>query len=125
MIDPAMHEILLPLWLRLISCSSSGRPGGTLPRKMAGQSTLETKLHQYGCLKVVHRAWSGHWSGGLATCSGEMVAAHWIEVVAVEASASGSSDVGLENSASVSKTERGALVLASKAGSSRVACKTG
>jgi hypothetical protein len=42
MIDPAMHEILLPLWLRLISCSSSGRPGGTLPRKMAGQSTLET-----------------------------------------------------------------------------------
>jgi hypothetical protein len=42
MIDPAMHEIQLPLWLRLISCSSSGRPGGTLPCKMAGQSTLET-----------------------------------------------------------------------------------
>jgi hypothetical protein len=38
----------------------------------------------------------GHWSGGLAACSGEMVAAHWVEVVAVEASASGSSDVGLE-----------------------------
>jgi hypothetical protein len=42
MIDPAMHEILLPLWLRLIPCSSSGRPGGTLPHKMASQSTLET-----------------------------------------------------------------------------------
>jgi hypothetical protein len=42
MIDPAMHEILLPLWVRLISCSSSGRPGGTLPRKMASQPTLET-----------------------------------------------------------------------------------
>jgi hypothetical protein len=54
-----------------------------------------------------------------------MVAAHWVEVVAVEASASRSSDVGLESSASVSETESGALVLASAAGSSRVACKTG
>jgi hypothetical protein len=42
MIDPATHEVLLPLWLCLISCSSSGRPGGTLPCKMASQSTLET-----------------------------------------------------------------------------------
>jgi hypothetical protein len=42
MIDPAMHEILLPLQLHLISCSSSGRPGGALPRKMASQTTLET-----------------------------------------------------------------------------------
>jgi hypothetical protein len=42
MIDHAMHEILLPLRLHLISCSSSGRPGGTLPRKMASQTTLET-----------------------------------------------------------------------------------
>jgi hypothetical protein len=42
MIDPAMHEILLPLWLHMISCSSSGRPGGTLPRKTASQTTLET-----------------------------------------------------------------------------------
>jgi hypothetical protein len=41
MIDPATHEILLPLRLRLISYSSSGRPGGTLPRKMANQPTLE------------------------------------------------------------------------------------
>jgi hypothetical protein len=69
--------------------------------------------------------WLGHWSGGLTACSGEMVAAHWVEVVAVEASASGSSDVGLEDSSSMSETESGALVLASVAGSSGVACKTG
>jgi hypothetical protein len=41
MIDPATHEILLPLWLHLVSCSRSGRSGGTLPRKMASQTTLE------------------------------------------------------------------------------------
>jgi hypothetical protein len=50
-----------------------------------------------------------------------MVTARWVEVVAVEASASGSSDVGLECSAATSKTESGALVLASVAGSSGVA----
>jgi hypothetical protein len=38
---PATHEVLLPLWLCLISCSSSGRPGGALPRKMASQSSLK------------------------------------------------------------------------------------
>jgi hypothetical protein len=42
MIDPAMHEILLPLRLHLVSCSRSGRPGGALPRKMASQTTPET-----------------------------------------------------------------------------------
>jgi hypothetical protein len=63
----------------------------------------------------------GHWSGGLAACFGEMVAARWVEVVTIEASASGSSDVGLESSVAVSKTESGALVLASAADSSRVA----
>jgi hypothetical protein len=42
MIDHAMHEILLPLQLHLVSCSRSGRPGGALPRKMASQLTLET-----------------------------------------------------------------------------------
>jgi hypothetical protein len=42
LIDPAMHEILLPLRLHLVSCARSGRPGGTLPRKMASQTTLET-----------------------------------------------------------------------------------
>jgi hypothetical protein len=50
-----------------------------------------------------------------------MVATHWVKVVAVEASASGSSDVGLESSAAASETESGALVLALKAGSSGVA----
>jgi hypothetical protein len=65
--------------------------------------------------------WLGHWGGDLAACSGEMVAAHWVEVVAVEASASGSSDVGLESSAAASETESGALVLALAAGSSGVA----
>jgi hypothetical protein len=77
-------------------------------------------LHQYGCLEVVHRAWLGHWGGGLAACSREMVATHWVKVVAVEASASRSSDVGLENLAAASETESGALVPASVAGSSGV-----
>jgi hypothetical protein len=50
-----------------------------------------------------------------------MVAARWVKVVAVEASAPGSLDGGLENLAVVSKTESEALVLALAAGSSRVA----
>jgi hypothetical protein len=50
-----------------------------------------------------------------------MVAAHWVKVVAIEASASRSPDVGLESSAATSETESGALVLASVAGSSGVA----
>jgi hypothetical protein len=50
-----------------------------------------------------------------------MVGARWVEVVAVEASASESSDVGLENSVTASETEGAALVLASVAGSSGVA----
>jgi hypothetical protein len=70
---------------------------------------------------MVHRVWLGHWSGGLAACFGEMVAARWVEVVAVEASATRSSDVGLENSVVASETKSGALVLASVAGSSGVA----
>jgi hypothetical protein len=49
-----------------------------------------------------------------------MVAARWVEVVAVEVSASENSDVGLESSASVSKIESEALVLASAAISSGV-----
>jgi hypothetical protein len=49
-----------------------------------------------------------------------MVAAHWVEVVAVEASASGSSDIGLESSVAASETEGAALALASVAGSSVV-----
>jgi hypothetical protein len=58
---------------------------------------------------------------GLAACSGEMVVASWVEVVAVEASASRRLDVGLESSAATSETESGALVLTSVAGSSGVA----
>jgi hypothetical protein len=58
---------------------------------------------------------------GHATCSGEMVAARWVEVVAVEASAFGSSDVGLESLPAALETKSGALVLASVAGSSGVA----
>jgi hypothetical protein len=58
---------------------------------------------------------------GLAACSGEMVAARWVEVVVVEASASGSSDVGLESSVAASETRGAALALASVAGSSGVA----
>jgi hypothetical protein len=69
----------------------------------------------------MHRAWLGHWSGALAACSSKMIATRWVEVVANEASASGSSDVGLENLAAASKTEGEALVLASVAGSSGVA----
>jgi hypothetical protein len=49
-----------------------------------------------------------------------MVAARWVEVVVVEASASGSSGVGLESLVAASKTEGTALALASVAGSSRV-----
>jgi hypothetical protein len=54
-----------------------------------------------------------------------MVATHWVKVVAVEACAFGSSDVGLESSAFVSETESEALALASATGSSGVACRTG
>jgi hypothetical protein len=50
-----------------------------------------------------------------------MVAACWVEVIAVEAFASESLDVGLENLVVASETEGAALVLASAAGSSGVA----
>jgi hypothetical protein len=49
-----------------------------------------------------------------------MVAARWVEVVAIEASASGSSDVMLESSVAASGTEGTALALASVVGSSVV-----
>jgi hypothetical protein len=49
-----------------------------------------------------------------------MVAAHWVEVVAVGASASGSSDIGLESFVAASENEGAALALASVAGSSGV-----
>jgi hypothetical protein len=49
-----------------------------------------------------------------------MVAARWVEVVAVEASASGSSGVVLESSVAASETKGATLALASVAGSSVV-----
>jgi hypothetical protein len=49
-----------------------------------------------------------------------MVATCWVEVAAVEASASRSSDVELENSVAAPETDGAALVLASVAGSSGV-----
>jgi hypothetical protein len=49
-----------------------------------------------------------------------MVAAHWVKVVIVEASASGSSGVVLESLVAVSETEGTTLALASVAGSSVV-----
>jgi hypothetical protein len=49
-----------------------------------------------------------------------MIDARWVEVVAVEASASGGSDVGLESSVAAFKTEGTTLALASVAGSSGV-----
>jgi hypothetical protein len=49
-----------------------------------------------------------------------MVAARCVEVVAIEASASGSSDIGLESSVATSETEGAALALAPMAGSSGV-----
>jgi hypothetical protein len=49
-----------------------------------------------------------------------MVAARWVEVVAVEAYAYRSSDVGLQSSVAASETEGAALALASVAGSSVV-----
>jgi hypothetical protein len=49
-----------------------------------------------------------------------MVATRWVEVVDVEASAFGSSDVGVESSVAVSKIEGATHALASAAGSSMV-----
>jgi hypothetical protein len=49
-----------------------------------------------------------------------MVAARWVEVVAIEASASGGSDVALESSVTASKTEGATPALASATGSSVV-----
>jgi alkanesulfonate monooxygenase SsuD/methylene tetrahydromethanopterin reductase-like flavin-dependent oxidoreductase (luciferase family) len=50
-----------------------------------------------------------------------MVAARWVKVVAVEASASGSLDVGLESLVTASETESEALARASVADLSGVA----
>jgi hypothetical protein len=49
-----------------------------------------------------------------------MVAAHWVEVLAAEASVSGDSDVVLESSVAVPGTEGATLALTSVASSSVV-----
>jgi hypothetical protein len=49
-----------------------------------------------------------------------MVAARWVEMFAIEASAFGSSDVGLESSVAASRNEGTTLALASVGGSSVV-----
>jgi hypothetical protein len=69
----------------------------------------------------MHSTMLEHWDRGLAAYSGETVAAHWVEVLAAEASTSGSSAIVLESLIVVSRTECAALVLASVAGSSMVA----
>jgi hypothetical protein len=46
-----------------------------------------------------------------------MIDTRWVEVVAVETSASGGSGVGLESSVAASETEGATLALASVAGS--------
>jgi hypothetical protein len=69
----------------------------------------------------VHYARLEHWGRGLTACSGETVAAHWVEMVATEASASRCSGVELESSVVVSGTKGLTLALASAAGSFVVA----
>jgi hypothetical protein len=59
MIDCPMHKILLPLWLRLISCSRSCRSGWALPCKMASQTTLESSSTSMAPLSwCILRGWS-------------------------------------------------------------------
>jgi hypothetical protein len=61
-----------------------------------------------------------HLCGGLATCSGETVVAHWAEVLDAEASIPGSSGVVLESSVTALETEGPSLALASATGPSMV-----
>jgi hypothetical protein len=68
----------------------------------------------------VHSTRLEHYGGGLAACFGEAVAAHWVMVLAIEASAFGSSGVVLESSVVVPETEGATLALASTADSSMV-----
>jgi hypothetical protein len=59
MIDPLIHEILLPLWLHMISCSRSCRSGWALPYEMASQPTLETSSTITALLSwCILRGWS-------------------------------------------------------------------
>jgi hypothetical protein len=53
----------------------------------------------------VHFVRLEHWGRGLAACSSEMVAVHWVEVLVIEASASGSSAVVLGSLVTASTRE--------------------
>jgi hypothetical protein len=68
----------------------------------------------------VHSARLDHYGGGLAACSGETVAAHWVEVLAAEASTSGSLDIVLESLVTLPGTKGATLALAYAVGSSVV-----
>jgi hypothetical protein len=46
-----------------------------------------------------------HWGRGLPAYSSEMVVVHWVEVLAAEASASGSSGIVLGSSVTASRRE--------------------
>jgi hypothetical protein len=48
------------------------------------------RLHHYGFLELVHSVRLEPWGRGPARCSGEIVVVHWVVVLVVEASASGS-----------------------------------
>jgi hypothetical protein len=68
-----------------------------------GQSNHNwNKFHHYSFLELVQSVRLEHWGEGLAACSDETVAAHWVKVLAAEASASGSSSIVLENSVAAS-----------------------
>jgi hypothetical protein len=59
MIDPPIHEILLPLRLRLISYSRGCRLGGARPCEMTSQTTLETSSTSTASLSwCTLRCWS-------------------------------------------------------------------
>jgi hypothetical protein len=59
MIDPPIHEILLPLWLCIISYSESYRSGWAVPCKVASQTTLETSSTITASLSwCILRGWS-------------------------------------------------------------------
>jgi hypothetical protein len=59
MIDPPIHEILLPLRLRLISYSRGCRLGGALTCEMTSQTTLETSSTSTASLSwCTLRGWS-------------------------------------------------------------------
>jgi hypothetical protein len=59
MVDLTIHDILLPLWPCLISCSRNYRSGRALPCKMTSQTTLETSSTVTASLsRCILRGWS-------------------------------------------------------------------